>query len=56
MLTETKSSLHALPLTELATVECRNTIDIFNVEADTPLLGKIFFLAAFLFLTVYRPV
>ena len=62
MLAETTSSVRALPPMESATVECRNTIDILNVEADTGTasgqsFGKIiYFLAAFLFLTVYRRV
>lgn len=54
MLAET-TSIHALPSTETAIVECRNTVDILNVEADTPSFGKIiYFLAVCLFLTVYR--
>ena len=50
MLTETSPSARALPPTESGTVECRNTIDIFKVEADTPSLGKTIFFGSLLVL------
>ena len=50
MLTETTSSVRALPPMESATMECRNTSDILNVEADVRSLGKIIFFGSLLVL------
>lgn len=40
MITETTFSVDALPSTKPETEECRNTIDILNVKADTSSHGE----------------